>query len=226
MKTRAHTQLTTWTTFSTSTQNPTHTHWFIMSQQVCTDCTPTAPSSAPSASAPASAAASPAAAALAATADITAPVTTYPHVLIEYCDRCRWWVLEEGEGCSMWRSIAYNRAPRASWTQTELLLTFPPPLIRTISLQPLNTPETGGRFRVWVDVAGKGWELAWDRKVGGWRLLGRNKCGLTSRLRAASPSSSCSSNACATLCSPRWTSGTRTSRSTRNESQGVVAVCA
>lgn len=31
---------------------------------------------------------------------------------------------------------------------------------------PLNAPETGGRFRVWVDVGkGKGDELAWDRKV-------------------------------------------------------------
>lgn len=31
---------------------------------------------------------------------------------------------------------------------------------------PLNAPETGGRFRVWVDVGkGKGDELVWDRKV-------------------------------------------------------------
>lgn len=31
---------------------------------------------------------------------------------------------------------------------------------------PLNAPETGGRFRVWVDVGkGMGDELAWDRKV-------------------------------------------------------------
>lgn len=31
---------------------------------------------------------------------------------------------------------------------------------------PLNAPETGGRFRVWVDVGkGKGDKLVWDRKV-------------------------------------------------------------
>jgi predicted Rdx family selenoprotein len=30
----------------------------------------------------------------------------------------------------------------------------------------MNSPESGGRFRVWVDVgAGAGWVLAWDRKV-------------------------------------------------------------
>jgi predicted Rdx family selenoprotein len=48
--------------------------------------------------------------------------------------------------------------------QTELFLTFPTPLIRAITLQPLVTEETGGRFRVWVD-RGNGGELVWDRKV-------------------------------------------------------------
>lgn len=58
------------------------------------------------------------------------------------------------------------RAPRATWIQTELLLTFPNPILRSITLMPLNAPETGGRFRVWVDVGkGMGDELAWDRKV-------------------------------------------------------------
>lgn len=58
------------------------------------------------------------------------------------------------------------RAPRATWIQTELFLTFPNPILRSITLMPLNAPETGGRFRVWVDVGkGKGDELAWDRKV-------------------------------------------------------------
>lgn len=63
---------------------------------------------------------------------------------------------------------ANPRAPRASWTQTELLLTFPTPLIRTSSLQPLTSPETGGRFRVWLDRGqGNGFELVWDRKSEG-----------------------------------------------------------
>ncbi|ODO02888.1 hypothetical protein I350_05729 [Cryptococcus amylolentus CBS 6273] len=72
-----------------------------------------------------------------------------PSVVIEFCDRCRW-------------------APRATWIQTELFLTFPTPLLRTITLMPGNTPETGGRFRVWVDNGdGKGDQLAWDRKTEG-----------------------------------------------------------
>lgn len=72
-----------------------------------------------------------------------------PSVIIEFCDRCRW-------------------APRATWIQTELFLTFPNPILRSITLMPLNAPETGGRFRVWVDVGkGKGDELAWDRKTEG-----------------------------------------------------------
>ncbi|GAA5850880.1 hypothetical protein JCM9279_006227 [Rhodotorula babjevae] len=92
-----------------------------------------------------------------------------PRVVIEFCDRCRW-------------------LHRAVWTQTELFLTFPPgvdssspPGLRAITLVPRNTPETGGRFRVWLrssaptgtDTAGKGkdkwngWELVWDRKIEG-----------------------------------------------------------
>ncbi|KAK4686404.1 selenoprotein W-related protein, partial [Tremellales sp. Uapishka_1] len=78
-----------------------------------------------------------------------APPITYPSIIIEFCDRCRW-------------------APRATWVQTELFLTFPNPLLRSITLQPLNAPETGGRFRVWLDGGvGKGYELVWDRKTEG-----------------------------------------------------------
>ena len=74
-----------------------------------------------------------------------------------------------------------SRAPRASWTQTELFLTFPSPTIRSITLMP--TMENGGRFRVWVTgltsaqaekaaaEGGQGnkdgWVLVWDRKVEG-----------------------------------------------------------
>lgn len=58
------------------------------------------------------------------------------------------------------------RAPRATWIQTELFLTFPTPAIKSIALIPLNAPETGGRFRVWLDKGdGDGSELLWDRKV-------------------------------------------------------------
>ncbi|GAA5981429.1 hypothetical protein JCM10908_004106 [Rhodotorula pacifica] len=77
-----------------------------------------------------------------------------PRVAIEFCDRCRW-------------------LHRATWTQTELFLTFPPsidapssdtatssrpaPGLRSISLVPRNAPETGGRFRVWL-LLGEGAE--------------------------------------------------------------------
>lgn len=70
-----------------------------------------------------------------------------PRITIEFCDRCRW-------------------LHRASWTQTELALTFPPPAVRAITLVPLNSPETGGRFRVWLAHAG-GTSLLWDRKTEG-----------------------------------------------------------
>ena len=58
-----------------------------------------------------------------------------------------------------------RRAPRATWIQTELFLTFPTPAIKSIALIPLNTPETGGRFRVWLDKGEGKSELLWDRKV-------------------------------------------------------------
>jgi hypothetical protein len=63
-----------------------------------------------------------------------------------------------------WDRAESNRAPRATWTQTELFLTFPTPVLKGITLLPLTSPETGGRFRVWVD-RGQGGELVWDRKV-------------------------------------------------------------
>ncbi|KAJ7186690.1 Rdx family-domain-containing protein [Mycena filopes] len=74
-------------------------------------------------------------------------------ITIEFCDRCRW-------------------LHRASWVQTELLLTFPPPTIGCIALLPRNADETAGRFRVWVTTNGPNEsdaapKLAWDRKVEG-----------------------------------------------------------
>lgn len=57
---------------------------------------------------------------------------------------------------------------RATWTQTELFMTFPPasldqtddgkpapsPGLKSISLVPRNRPDTGGRFRVWLLLSG------------------------------------------------------------------------
>ncbi|KAF9468967.1 Rdx family-domain-containing protein [Collybia nuda] len=69
-------------------------------------------------------------------------------VTIEFCDRCRW-------------------LHRASWVQTELLLTFPPPVLGCVSLIPRNSDETAGRFRVWLSVDSQSPHLLWDRKVEG-----------------------------------------------------------
>ncbi|KAF7307525.1 hypothetical protein MIND_00547100 [Mycena indigotica] len=69
-------------------------------------------------------------------------------VSIEFCDRCRW-------------------LHRASWVQTELRLTFPPPAIEAITLIPRNSEETAGRFRVWVTENGNAPRLVWDRKTEG-----------------------------------------------------------
>ncbi|KAF8631151.1 hypothetical protein AX15_002497 [Amanita polypyramis BW_CC] len=69
-------------------------------------------------------------------------------VTIEFCDRCRW-------------------LHRATWIQTELFLTFNP-VIESITLIPLNSDDTAGRFRVWLSY---GTELVpqlmWDRKIEG-----------------------------------------------------------
>ncbi|GLB33598.1 putative rdx family protein [Lyophyllum shimeji] len=71
-----------------------------------------------------------------------------PTITIEFCDRCRW-------------------LHRASWTQTELLLTFPPPVLGSVTLVPRNSEETAGRFRVWLSVASQPPRLLWDRKLEG-----------------------------------------------------------
>ena len=60
-----------------------------------------------------------------------------------------------------------RRLHRATWTSTELFLTFPTPLIRAINIMPLNAEDTAGRFRVWLFLDGKPPVLAWDRKVEG-----------------------------------------------------------
>jgi hypothetical protein len=45
------------------------------------------------------------------------------------------------------------------------MLTFPPPAVTSVALIPLNTEETGGRFRVWVFGEDELVKLVWDRKV-------------------------------------------------------------
>ncbi|KAI9574935.1 Rdx family-domain-containing protein [Boletus coccyginus] len=72
----------------------------------------------------------------------------YPRIVIEFCDRCRW-------------------LHRASWVSTELLLTFPPPALTAVSVVPLNSDDTTGRFRVWLEVRNGSPILVWDRKVNG-----------------------------------------------------------
>ncbi|KAG0705456.1 Rdx family-domain-containing protein [Suillus ampliporus] len=71
-----------------------------------------------------------------------------PSIIIEFCDRCRW-------------------LHRATWVSTELFLTFPSPALKAISIIPLNSEETGGRFRVWLNLEGSPSQLMWDRKIEG-----------------------------------------------------------
>ena len=61
------------------------------------------------------------------------------------------------------------RLHRASWIQTELLLTFPPPILGSVTLIPRNQEETAGRFRVWLQVTEDSHppHLLWDRKLEG-----------------------------------------------------------
>jgi predicted Rdx family selenoprotein len=69
------------------------------------------------------------------------------------------------------------RLHRATWLSTELFLTFPPPVLHTITLVPLNSEDTAGRFRVWLSLGPGGDEgeaqgiptpvVVWDRKKEG-----------------------------------------------------------
>jgi predicted Rdx family selenoprotein len=61
---------------------------------------------------------------------------------------------------------ALSRLHRATWVQTELFLSFPPPTIASITLFPRNAEDTAGRFRVWVTAQGEQ-KLVWDRKTEG-----------------------------------------------------------
>ncbi|KAF8318299.1 uncharacterized protein EI90DRAFT_2942139 [Cantharellus anzutake] len=94
-----------------------------------------------------------------------------PSVVIEFCHKCRW-------------------LHRASWTQTELFLTFPPPVLKSITLIPHDTPEASGRFRLWLATENKNHskdpliELIWDRKTqGGFPELKDLKQGIRDRIQ-------------------------------------------
>ncbi|GAA5955319.1 hypothetical protein JCM8115_001913 [Rhodotorula mucilaginosa] len=151
------------------------------SAPACTDCLPAPPSST-SASASTTAATPPQTTLLDPSTfeppELGSSDGEAPRVIIEFCDRCRW-------------------LHRATWTQTELFLTFPPSVdassdetpraapvasgLKSISLVPRNAPETGGRFRVWLllgdsaakevqgpyPTANKGKEERWR----GWELV-------------------------------------------------------
>jgi len=64
--------------------------------------------------------------------------------------------------------VVYARLHRATWTSTELFLTFPPPALKSITIVPLNSEDAAGRFRIWLAVKEDGPPvLVWDRKVEG-----------------------------------------------------------
>lgn len=47
-------------------------------------------------------------------------------------------------------------------------MTFPPPVLKSITIVPLDSEDTGGRFRIWLTVdEGTPPVLVWDRKVEG-----------------------------------------------------------
>lgn len=63
--------------------------------------------------------------------------------------------------------MSVDRLHRAAWVSTELLLTFPPPALTAVTVIPLNSDDTTGRFRVWLEAGDGSPILMWDRKVNG-----------------------------------------------------------
>jgi predicted Rdx family selenoprotein len=63
--------------------------------------------------------------------------------------------------------MSVDRLHRAAWVSTELLLTFPPPALTAVTVVPLNSDDTTGRFRVWLESGDGSPILMWDRKVNG-----------------------------------------------------------
>ncbi|KZT12968.1 uncharacterized protein LAESUDRAFT_719269 [Laetiporus sulphureus 93-53] len=106
----------------------------MATQETCTDCAPVDSTTKPTQAPPTK------------VQDPKLPVDpSTPNVTIEFCDRCRW-------------------LHRATWVSTELFLTFPTPALKAITLVPLNSEETGGRFRVWLILDDQPPILVWDRK--------------------------------------------------------------
>lgn len=68
--------------------------------------------------------------------------------------------------------IRLLRQHRASWTQTELLLTFAPSEtlpagLRSVTVLPRRDEVEAGRWRVWLYRTEARPDLVWDRKVDG-----------------------------------------------------------
>jgi predicted Rdx family selenoprotein len=116
-------------------------------------------------------------------ATFVAPATlASPRIVIEFCNRVRTRnILSRDIGRDSLGSVdgdaskafaaaltlrLRDRLHRAQWVATELFLTFPPPELASISVVPLTSDETAGRFRVWV-FADPSPTLVWDRKVEG-----------------------------------------------------------
>lgn len=104
----------------------------------------------------------------------------HPRIVIEFCDRVRGVyfqvcisdvpivsLVRVPADMTSTQSQSVDRLHRATWMSTELLLTFPPPALAAISVIPLNSDDTAGRFRVWLEVGDGPPILMWDRKVNG-----------------------------------------------------------
>jgi predicted Rdx family selenoprotein len=76
-------------------------------------------------------------------------------------------------GTTIRTTISYTPAEMDfTRVSTELMLTFPTPTIKAVTVIPLDSEETGGRFRVWLyqpsdDAATPAVKLVWDRKIEG-----------------------------------------------------------
>ena len=71
--------------------------------------------------------------------------------------------------------LTLPRAPRATWIQTELFLTFPSPALASITILP--SVENAGRFRVWMNNLPEGAKVTEGvvKKENGWFLVSDRK---------------------------------------------------
>jgi predicted Rdx family selenoprotein len=149
-------------------------------QEVCIDCDPSItpqPANVPTVEDPLN------------TSTFVAPTTPQnPTLVIEYCDRVRILPVAGSRTCSTDLALVpmvsltrssnthsdgsgVHRLHRATWIATEISITFPSPMIRTISLVATPAPAPAGRFRVWLledpneeNKVGAS-SVIWDRKV-------------------------------------------------------------